>query len=344
MNQYIPIIFASGLIAFLLAPILRKVAHVIGFVDQPAARKVHHVPVPLLGGLAIYVGIAVAFIISVPGSFRDTVGTLGGITIMLLLGLWDDRYGMSPLIKLIGQTLATGLLIWFGIMVKLFDNPIIDIPITLLWVIGIVNALNFMDNMDGLAAGIATVACFSFLVISIAEGLGTLAVLSAATLGACIGFLFYNFSPASMFMGDAGSMVLGFVLAVIGLQLEYQDVPRVVTWMIPITILGLPIFDTTLVVISRLRRGRPLYLGGKDHTSHRLVSIFKLSTPHAVFIMYIIAGVLGLIGLLLPDASVPQAQLLLVCLFTAGLISLLWLELKFEGDTSTPPGDNRPTS
>jgi UDP-GlcNAc:undecaprenyl-phosphate GlcNAc-1-phosphate transferase len=138
--------------------------------------------------------------------------------------------------------------------------------------------------------------------------------------------------------------VLGFVLAVIGIRLEYQDVPRIVTWMIPIATLGLPIFDTTLVVISRLRRGKPLYLGGKDHTSHRLVSIFNLSTPHAVFIMYIIAGALGLIGLLLPDASVFQAQLLLVCLFAAGLVSLLWLELKFKEDKPSSSLDSQPTA
>jgi UDP-GlcNAc:undecaprenyl-phosphate GlcNAc-1-phosphate transferase len=192
--------------------------------------------------------------------------------------------------------------------------------------------------MDGLAAGITTVASVFFFILALVEGLGLVASLAAATLGACIGFLYYNFNPASLFMGDAGSMLLGFVLAVLGIKLQFANSPLNVTWMIPIIILGLPIFDTTLVVFSRLRRHKPIYKGGKDHSSHRLVSVFGMTSARAVITLYMIAATLGLLALMLRDATPLQARLLLAVLVVIFGASLVWLEWRFSEPTPTPAG------
>jgi UDP-GlcNAc:undecaprenyl-phosphate GlcNAc-1-phosphate transferase len=335
MSKFIPIILASGLISFVATPLVAKLARSINFVDKPAARKVHVTPVPMLGGVAIYAGLIAAVTMSGTAPLRELLGVLGGATIMTLFGLVDDRYGMRPLIKILGQILAGGILIWSGIQVALFPWQVFNIILTLGWIIGICNAINFLDNMDGLAAGITTVASAFFFVLALVEGLGLVASLAAATLGACVGFLYYNFKPASLFMGDAGSMLLGFVLAVFGIKLQFASAPLHVTWMIPVIILGLPIFDTTLVVFSRLRRGKPIYQGGKDHTSHRFVSVFGMTQARSVMTLYLVAAVLGLIGLMLRDATLLQARLILATLVAVFGGALVWLEWRFKEPSSS---------
>ncbi|MBN1313783.1 MAG: undecaprenyl/decaprenyl-phosphate alpha-N-acetylglucosaminyl 1-phosphate transferase [Anaerolineae bacterium] len=335
MSKFIPIILASGLISFVATPLVGKLAKAINFVDKPEARKVHVTPVPMLGGVAIYAGLIAAVTISNAAPLRELVGVLSGATIMTLFGLFDDRYGMRPIVKMLGQLLAGVILIWSGIQVSLFPWQALNIALTLCWIIGICNAINFLDNMDGLAAGITTVASAFFFILALVEGLGLVASLAAATLGACIGFLYYNFNPASLFMGDAGSMLLGFVLAVLGIKLQFADAPLNVTWMIPVIILGLPIFDTTLVVFSRLRRSKPIYQGGKDHTSHRFVTVFGMTQARSVITLYLIATVLGLIGLMLRDATPLQARLILAVLSAIFGGALVWLEWRFQEPASS---------
>lgn len=335
MSQFIPIILASGLISFVITPLVTRLAKSINFVDHPEARKLHVTPVPMLGGVAIYVGLIAAVALSGTATLRELLGVLGGATVMTLFGLVDDRYGMRPSVKMVGQALAGGILIWSGIQVSIFPWPAVNIVVTLCWIIGICNAINFLDNMDGLAAGITTVASGFFFIIALVEGLGLVASLAAATLGACIGFLYYNFNPASLFMGDAGSMLLGFVLAVLGIKLQFANAPLHVTWMIPIIILGLPIFDTTLVVFSRLRRRKPVYKGGQDHTSHRFVAVFGMTSARAVITLYMVAAVLGLIALMLRDATPLQARLLLAVLVVIFGAALVWLEWRFSESASS---------
>lgn len=341
MSKFIPIILASGLISFIATPMIRRLAESINFVDNPEARKVHLSPVPMLGGVAIYIGMVTAMAMSGTQSYIEMMGVLGGATVVTAFGLWDDRYGMRPIVKLVGQGLAAALLISSGIQVTLFASPAVNYLLTFLWVVGICNAINFLDNMDGLAAGITTVASVFFFTLAVVEELGLVASLAAATLGACIGFLYYNFSPATLFMGDAGSLLLGFILAVLGIKLEFVGRPLTVTWMIPIVILGLPIFDTSLVVLSRLRRGKPIYQGGKDHTSHRLVTVFKMTPARAVMSLYLIAGTLGLTALMLRDATPFQGQLILVGLAVTFVAGIVWLEWRFK-TSSPPPSANIP--
>jgi UDP-GlcNAc:undecaprenyl-phosphate/decaprenyl-phosphate GlcNAc-1-phosphate transferase len=334
MSKFIPIILASGLISFIATPLLRKLAASIDFVDNPERRKLHVTPMPMLGGLAIYFGLVSATVMTNTRMHTEMMGIISGATVVTLFGLWDDRYGMRPLVKLGGQALATLILITAGIQVTLFQASVLNVALTFLWVLGISNALNLLDNMDGLAAGITAVISGFFLVLAVVEGLGVVSTLAAAMLGACVGFLYYNFNPATLFMGDAGSLLVGYILAVLGIKLTFAGRPQDVTWMIPIILLGLPIFDTTLVILSRLRHGRPVYQGGKDHTSHRLVSVFGMTPARAVMTLYLVSSVLGLLALMLRDSTPGQARLILVVLSVLFVAALFWMEYKFS---YTPP-------
>lgn len=329
MTYFISIVLVSGLIAFIVTPLMRRLAQSTNFVDNPSARKVHLAPMPMLGGVAIYAALVGAVIVSGARAYTELLAVLGGATVLTLFGLWDDRRGIHPLAKIAGQLIAGGLLVWAGIQVKLFDAQALNIALTLFWVVGICNAINFQDNMDGLAAGLAMVASGFFLLLAGLEGLTLVATLAAALLGASIGFLYYNFNPASLFMGDAGSLLIGFMLAVLGIKLQFAGRPLAATWMIPILILGVPIFDTTLVVISRLRRGKHIYQGGTDHTSHRLVSILGMTPARSVMTLYIVAGVLGLLAMMLREATPEQARLLLAALVIVFVGALAFLEVRF---------------
>ena len=322
------LIFTSALILALgTTPVFRHIAGRLGMVDRPDARRVHLSPVPLLGGVAIYVGFIVALLLFGEGwVVSQAISIFVGATIVSFLGVWDDRWGVRPVMKLLGQAIAASIVILSGVQVSFLPNQALNLLITFLWILGITNALNLLDNMDGLSGGVGAVAAVFFLLLAALNGQYLVASLAAALLGVCIGFLVYNFNPASIFMGDAGSMFLGFVLAVVGIKLRFPNHPNVITWMIPVVVLGLPIFDTTLVVVSRLRRGiNPLTNPGKDHVSHRLVAL-GLSQRRAVIVLYGVCCGLGLVGLLIMHAGLLPAYALGIVMFLIGLASLFGLE------------------
>lgn len=326
------LIFATALVfAAASTPIARRVALRAGVIDIPNERKAHSRPMPLLGGVAIYGAFILAlFLFADSFVITQIVGILVGATWVSLLGIWDDRVGLSAWMKLIGQVLGGLILIATGVTVELTNLPIVNDMITLFWVVGITNAMNLLDNVDGLCGGIAAIASAFFLLISSLNGQYLVGSLSAAMLGASIGFLIYNFNPASIFMGDAGTLFLGFILSVIGIKLRFLGHPVVFTWFIPILVLGLPIFDTTLVVVSRLRRGRnPLTTPGIDHLSHRLIER-GWSRREAVLLLYFVAVVLGVLALFCAQAAGWENY------FTVGIAALAALVVlwKFEFKTS----------
>jgi UDP-GlcNAc:undecaprenyl-phosphate GlcNAc-1-phosphate transferase len=296
-------------------------------VDRPDARRVHLSPVPLLGGIAIYIGFIVALLLFGEGwVVSQAISILIGATIVSFLGIWDDRWGVRPVMKLLGQAIAASIVILSDVQVSFLPNQAFNLFITFLWILGITNALNLLDNMDGLSGGVGAVAAAFFLLLAALNGQYLVASLAAALLGVCVGFLVYNFNPASIFMGDAGSMFLGFVLAAVGIKLRFPNHPNVITWMIPVVVLGLPIFDTTLIVVSRLRRGiNPLTNPGKDHVSHRLVSL-GLSQRRAVILLYGVCCGLGLVGLLIMQAGLVPAYALGIAVLLIGVASLIGLE------------------
>lgn len=324
------LIFAAAL-AFAVGgtPLARWVAARTNIVDRPAGRKLHREPVPLLGGAAIYLAFILALLLFGDRFYiSQLVGILIGATLVSFLGIWDDRQAIRPLLKLAGQLLAALTLIVTGVRVDLLPGAALDIAITLLWVIGITNALNLLDNMDGLSGGIAAIAAGFFLLLATLSGQFLVGSLAAALLGACIGFLRYNFNPAQIFMGDAGSLFLGFVLSAVGIKLRFLDRPYTVTWMIPILVLALPIFDTTLVFISRLRRGRnPFTTAGKDHISHRLAAR-GWSHREAVMALYLVACALGALAIFVSRAGMREAYALGGAVAAAGLYALWELEWK----------------
>jgi UDP-GlcNAc:undecaprenyl-phosphate GlcNAc-1-phosphate transferase len=256
---------------------------------------------------------------------------LGGAAWISAWGLWDDRRPLHPVAKLVSQVIAAVVLMASGVQVRLDLPAWLNLGLTLLWILGITNALNLLDNMDGLAAGVGAVVAASFTLMAAANGQYLVGAMSAALLGACLGFLIHNFNPATIFMGDSGSLFLGFLLAALGIKLRFPDNVSTVTWMVPVLVLGVAVFDTTLVVVSRLRRGlNPFMTPGRDHLSHRLVSL-GWSRREAVLLHYLLGGGLAWIAVLVSMATPIEAYAIGGAVALVALCSLAWLERRWDG-------------
>ena len=291
----------------LTVPVRRFALH-LGFVDQPNSRKLHQSPMPLLGGLAIYCGTVLAVILSLDGQPRGQIlGILGAGTLLLMTGILDDRGLLHHQIKLfVSMPLAAGTLVVLGVRFHVISEFLpgsvgrnADIVLTLLWAVGITAAFSILDHMDGLVSGVAAIAAFFFAILAVLNGQVLVATLATAVFGGSLGFLRWNFKPARIFMGDGGAMFLGFMLATLGLKLRLAHTPQTTAWMIPILVLAVPIFDTTLVTISRSRRGLlPFATPGKDHTAHRLANL-SLGQRGAVLVIYGVGLFFGCLAVML---------------------------------------------
>ena len=318
-------------------PVARYVAPRLGVMDHPSARKVHLKPVPRMGGTAIFVAVMLTLVfLGKERNFDQLVSILVAATWMSLLGLWDDRWGVRPFLKLLGQLLGALFMVLNNVQVALPYLPAwANVIVTVLWLVGITNAFNLLDNMDGLSGGVAAIAAAFFVLMCAFSGQYLVGALSAAVLGACAGFLVYNYNPASIFMGDSGSLFLGFVLAATGIKLRFPDNVTFVTWMIPLLVMGVPIFDTTLVIISRLRRGlNPLTTPGKDHVSHRLVAA-GMTQREAVLTLYLVACAFGLVAIFVTQASVLEGYIAggsvaLVALYALWRLERDWIRRERE--------------
>jgi len=276
--------------SLLFTPLLRGLAFRLGFVDHPTARKIHREPVALLGGVAIYGSFAAALLFKAAAA-GPLLGILLGAAFLMLVGIVDDARGMNPWVKLLAQTAAASVAVAFGIQTTFLGVPYLNVPFTLLWIVGITNAFNLLDNMDGLAVGVATISASAFAILAsrysdLGPEQAATAMAGAALAGSCLGFLRYNFLRASIFMGDAGSLVLGFTLGSLAALGSWRSPMVATSILIPVLVLAYPIFDTTLVTLLRLREGRPVFQGGKDHSSHRLVSL-GLGQTEAVLLIYL---------------------------------------------------------
>ncbi len=331
MTIYVLIFLSALLLAVWGIPVARWAAPRLGFVDLPSARRVHQRPTPRLGGAVMYLAaIAALLFFRERYNIHQAVGILLGSTLVSLFGLWDDRVSLRPAFKLLGQFGAAAILLLTDVRVSVFPYEWLNLAITLIWVVGITNAMNFLDNMDGLSGGVGAVAASFFLLLAAMNGQYLVGVLSAALLGACIGFLIYNLNPASIFMGDAGSLFLGFMLAAVGIKLRFPENVDIVTWMVPVLLLGVPIFDTSLVSVSRLLRGvNPFTTAGKDHTSHRLVSM-GFTQREAVMILYLAGGALGLLAIFVTQATVLEGYAAGMTVVVAGIVALVALEGRYR--------------
>ncbi len=328
MATYLVVFAGVLLLAILGTPLARVLGLRIHAMDQPdPRRKVHTAPTPRLGGVAIFLStLTVTLFLDGQYESDQLTGILVGASLVSFLGLWDDRFGLSPWIKLLGQFAAVGLLLATGVSITALQYPLLNYGATVLWVVGITNALNLLDNMDGLSGGVAAIAAAHFALMCSFTGQYLVGAMSVAVMAACVGFLFYNWTPSKIFMGDSGSLFLGFTLAAIGIKLKFPGNVPFVTWMIPILVLGVPVFDTTLVTLSRLRRGlNPLTTPGTDHSSHRL-TYAGMTRREAVLVLYIAAFLLGLVALSVTEASILQGYIMGGIVLAAGAYGLWRME------------------
>lgn len=344
MTPYLLLAFSALILAIGVTPLARYAALRLGVIDNPNARKIHAVPVPLLGGAAIYVSFLLVLIFFGDRFYvNQFVGIFVGATLMSLMGVVDDRWGLSSYAKLGGQLVAAGILVYSGVSVQLFGGWL-DVAITLVWVVGITNAMNLLDNMDGLSGGIAMIAAVFFLLLAAMSRQYLVGALAAALAGACAGFLIYNWNPAHIFMGDTGSLFLGFLLAAVAIKLRFPANSNTVTWLIPVLVMAIPIFDTTLVFVARLRRGKnPLTTPGKDHLSHRLARLTG-SRREAVLICYLIAGAVGLVAIFITQASFVEAMFVAAFMVLAAVYAIWWLEFRNGGIREPEPSPEQARS
>ena len=316
---------ASFTLALVLTPIVRAIARDIGMVAKPKTDRWHKKPTAMLGGVGIWLSVVISYLIFIPPTVYGWV-VIGASTFLFLVGLADDLFHTKPYQKLIGQVMGSAFIIYYGLALPWTSYHSLNMALTIFWLIGITNALNLLDNMDGLAAGIAIIAS-SFLALSflssnqISEAL-MLLVFAAALLG----FLVYNSNPASIFMGDSGSMFIGFFLASAALVNVSGGRSRsfLPVLAVPILILFIPIFDTTFVTILRKFSGRAASRGGRDHTSHRLVAL-GMSERHAVLMLYAFAASSGLLALLVQQVKL-DVSLAAIAAFTV-ILTLLGVYL-----------------
>lgn len=325
-------------VSLLLSPLSIYLAKRFGLVDIPgkSAHKMHDRPTPLAGGTAIF--LSLILLITLFGLWKDAFVRILFFSsgVIYLFGLWDDARGLSAFPKLVGQTLAGLLLIASGVSVHFIESlqlsflspiltAILDIGFTLFWLIGITNAMNLIDSMDGLAAGISGIAFLFFLPVTLASGQVHLTIISVILLGICIGLYFYNITPARLFLGDSGAQALGFIVASIAMAYAPVGLPPVTSWFIPILLLFIPIFDTTLVTISRLRRKKPIYKANRDHIYHRLVTL-GMSPLRAVMAVHLAAILIDCLAFVALSLSPLGANLIFGAVLMVAIVAIVRLE------------------
>jgi UDP-GlcNAc:undecaprenyl-phosphate GlcNAc-1-phosphate transferase len=340
-------------VPLLMTPLLGRLALAAGAIDRPGERKVHRRPVPCWGGLGIYLGFAAALLFVLPHlpQTREVGGLLAGGLVILVVGMIDDWRELSPPVKLAGQVLAAGVAVACGISVRFLSNPFggllglkwyLNIPLTIIWLVAITNALNLIDGLDGLAAGIAAISAGVVAYISFSQGMLVAGIGSLFLGAAALGFLPYNFHPARIFMKDAGSMFLGFTLASLA-AIGLTKSATAFSLILPILILGLPISDMLLAIIRRAWRGQPIYTPDQEHIHHRLLDL-GLSHSQTVLVIYGVNLLLGGSAVLLTLLNPGQGLVLLflVCatvLYLANRAGLLSLpRSRPEGAAAGGPG------
>lgn len=334
------LIILAFVVAFLASyastPGARELAHKIGAIDVPKdARRMHKTPTPRLGGIAIFFGFLIAtvcFVILTP----EIIGIILGSMIIVVMGALDDRKPMKASVKLVIQIVAALIVALSGVRIEIFTNPLLflkndylflgqlSIPLTVIWIVAITNAVNLIDGLDGLAAGVASITSICILIIALMVSESNIAILTACITGACFGFLPYNFNPASIFMGDSGSNFLGFILACVSIEGFFKGY-AVISFAVPLLLLALPIFDTSVAILRRIKNKKPVMAPDRGHLHHNLVDM-GFSQKQAVLILYTISAVLGLAAIILTGFGAIRAILLLAGALFAMLISIYFFK------------------
>ena len=325
MQLYLTAFIIALGVTYLLTPSVQRLAVRLGAVDKPDARKVHRGIIPRMGGLAIFAGFIASVLASVHMTW-ELIGILTGGTAILLLGIADDIFQLPAKVKLVGQIAAAGVLILFDIRIEWLTNPFGDMiyldmlatPITLIWVVSLTNTLNLIDGLDGLAAGVSTIAAVTIFLMAVDQNLWLVAVLTAALAGSALGFLHFNFNPARIFMGDTGSMFLGYMLAAVSVVGTVKSAATIAL-IVPIVALGLPILDTACAIIRRFTNGQPIFKPDRGHLHHRLLDM-GLSQKQVVLVLYMVSIGLGVSAIVLTEVKFGYAAVIVVGLLAAAYI------------------------
>ena len=325
--DFFPPIFTGMILTLIFVPLSIKIAERFQLVDHPysAPHKTHKNVVPKAGGIAIFAAVFLTALINGKLILPEILTILLASAVIFIFGIWDDAKGLPAGWKLTGQFLAVSILIWQGIQIRMFASPVLNIIITCVWIVGVTNAFNLVDSMDSLAVGLAAIASVFFLLVTIDSKELNLAFLSALVLGSCIGMFYFNAIPARTFLGDSGAQFLGFMLATLAMAYTPPGFPQPSSWFVPILLLSVPIFDTTYVVISRIRRGLPFYKAGQDHVYHRLARM-GMSSVQSVTLMHVTALLTGCLAFIALSFPPLWANLIFALVLLCGLFIIFWLE------------------
>ena len=320
-------------IALILTPAVIAFARQTGALDKPDARKVHVRPIPRIGGIGIYAAFMASILVQLifadvtPEFMTSLIGLMIGGTIIVAIGIIDDYCDLPAKVKLLGQIFAAAVLvIGFDVRIDVITDPFGDyiyleflaIPATIFWVVGLTNTVNLIDGLDGLAAGVSSIAAVTIFLVAMEEGIPFVAMVTAALAGAAVGFLYYNFNPARIFMGDTGSMFLVFMLAGISVVGAVKSAATIAL-IVPILALGLPILDTTFAIVRRARNHRPIFKPDKGHLHHRLLA-HGFTQKQAVLLMYVVSALFGLCAIALTAVSTQAAALIILIVAAAVLV------------------------
>ena len=345
----------AAVVSFASTPLVKTLAYKVGAIDVPKDnRRMHKVPIPRLGGLAIFLAFLLSVLVFAEID-RQMQGILLGAVMIVILGVMDDIMALKALPKLLVQIAAAGVAVYHGCVIQFFSNPNVfseityinlgwlSYPVTIIWIVAITNAVNFIDGLDGLAAGVSAISTAALTVIALMVAETNVAIILSALFGACLGFLPYNMNPAKIFMGDTGATFLGFMLATLSVTGLFK-MYAIISFAVPFLILGVPIFDICFAFLRRIAKGQSPMTADRGHFHHRLIDM-GFSQKQSVAIAYMLTAILGLAAVLLTSSGELKALILIGAVFVVGAIGVKLIfaardtsaAAKSEADTQTPP-------
>ena len=345
-------LLCAMLVSYLLSPLVKSFAYKIGAIDVPKdARRMHKKPTPRLGGLAIFLAFILSTLLFVRPIDTQLRGILLGSVIIVVLGVVDDSAPLRAGFKFLVQIMAALVAVYHGVVVQILTNPNVfsdqpywhlgwaSIPITVLWIVGITNSVNLIDGLDGLACGVSTISAGTMLLIALLVSEGQTALIMAALVGACVGFMPFNKNPAQMFMGDTGSTFLGYILATVSIQGLFKYY-AIISFAVPFLILGLPMFDTLFAIVRRLAHGQNPMSPDRGHIHHRLIDM-GLNQKQAVAALYVVSSILGLSAVVLTTGGAMRAM---IFLFAVAVVSFLASRVIFPREIAETKQEKKETA
>lgn len=307
-KNFFPVLLTAFTCSLFVTPLIKKLSIKAKVYDKPSSRKIHKDPMPRLGGVAIFIGFFVAIIATLPIN-HSLIGVIIGTSMILVLGILDDIYSINPWLKLAGQIMAALVIYYFGISIGFISNPFgsmyylgwMSLPVTVIWIVSITNTINLIDGVDGLAAGVAAISACVLFVVAVQMHQYVAAVMTVAIIGSSLGFLRFNYSPAQIFMGDSGAMFLGFILSVTSIIGVFKSTATLAI-VIPVLILGIPISDTFMTIVRRMKNKKAIFKPDNNHIHHNLLDL-GLTQKQVVFCIYMGSLFLGLLAIFLSNFS-----------------------------------------